>query len=137
MGAPDLEPPCKPRLASAHCLIGECLRRTGRLDEAVLELQTALRIAVEAEDRQLWPELLDELAAIAIRRKDVSSAGRLLGAAERLREAMDIPVWDPADLDQTVGMLRSAIGGNSWENEAEIGRTAPDGEILALAASIH
>ena len=103
----------------------------------MLELQTALRIAVEAEDRQFWPELLDELAAIAIRRKDVSSAGRLLGAAERLREAMDVPVWDPADLDQTVGMLRSAIGGNSWENEAEIGRTAPDGGILARAASIH
>ena len=56
---------------------------------------------------------------------------------ERLREAMDIPIWDPPDLDKTVGMLRAAIGENSAENEAEIGRAAPLAEILALAASIR
>jgi predicted ATPase/class 3 adenylate cyclase len=120
----------------AHLMIGECAWRRGRLDEALTELQAALTISVETGDRQSLPEIFDELAAVAARRDQVVLAARLLGAACRLREEINVPVWDAVELERTTSMLCEALGRSALDAETAIGRDAPDAVILANAAAI-
>jgi predicted ATPase/class 3 adenylate cyclase len=123
-------------VGSAHLMIGECAWRGGRLDEALIELQAALTNSVETADRQSLPEIFDELAAVAARRDRAVSAARLVGAARRLREEMNVPVWDAVELDRTTSMLCQALGRSALEAEIAIGRDASDAAILAVAADI-
>ena len=54
-------------------MIGECALRTGRPDDAVIELQVALKTFVETGERLSLPEIFEELAAVAVRRDQAVS----------------------------------------------------------------
>ena len=118
-------------------MIGECALRTGRPDDAVIELQVALKTFVETGERLSLPEIFEELAAVAVRRDQAVSGARLLGSADRLRKEMNVPVWDPVELDRTTSELRRILGEARFETEAEFGREMPESEVIAVGASVR
>jgi predicted ATPase len=120
-----------------HLMIGECAWRTGRHDDAVVELQIALETYIETGERLSLPEIFEELAALAVRRDQAVSGARLLGSADQLRREMNVAVWDPVELDRTTSELRRILGDTGFETEAEFGREMPESEVIAVAASVN
>ncbi len=71
--------------ACALEILGEIARREGNEDEAAASFAAGLRAFAELQDGGGVPDCLDGLARVALDAGDVERAGRLHGAAERIR----------------------------------------------------
>jgi predicted ATPase/DNA-binding SARP family transcriptional activator len=123
-------------LAGDYLMVGECLRREGNVDAALDSLLRGLDLIVRTGNRYALQETLQELAAVALERKNASAASRLLGASERVREEVGVQVWDPTDYASTCARARDALGDDALAVEWNAGRQLSDEEATALAASI-
>jgi hypothetical protein len=120
-----------PEIGGTHLMLGECLRREGLNADALRELRLGLDVAAEAGDLGTVYEALQELAALAVTRDQVESAARLLGASERLRRELGVPVWEPDDVARVVASLAAALD----ESQTEVLRAA--GAALSLKEAIE
>jgi hypothetical protein len=110
-------------------MIGQCARRLGDVRTARLYLRRALALERGLGHRAYFPELLQEIAAVANSRH---VATQLLAAADRLSRENDLPRWDPADLARTIERARDDLGpdfATAWETGAAL----TEDEALALA----
>jgi predicted ATPase/class 3 adenylate cyclase len=110
-------------------LSGECARRCGDIEAARAHLRRTLPLARELGQRVAFPELLQEVAAVA---EPESVAAQLLAAADRLWREIDVPRWDPEDFARTVELVRDDLGpdfARAWEGGAGL----TEEEALALA----
>ena len=110
-------------------MVGECARRLGDVETGRLYLRRALALVSELGHRGHFPELLQEIAAVADSR-DV--AAQLLATADRLSRENDLPRWDPEDLARTIELVRGDLGPDfttAWEAGTEL----TEEEALALA----
>jgi predicted ATPase len=110
-------------------MVGECARRLGDVETGRLYLHRALVLGRELGHRRYFPELLQEIAAVADSR-DV--AAQLLAAADRLSREKDLPRWDPDDLARTMELVRDDLGPD-FTTAWEAGAGLTEEEALALA----
>ena len=110
-------------------MVGECARRLGDVETGRLYLRRALALVRELGHRGQFPELLQEIAAVADSR-DV--AAQLLAAADRLSRENDLPRWDPEDLARTIELVRDDLGPD-FTTAWEAGAGLTEEEALALA----
>ena len=108
---------------------GECARRCGDTEGARAHLRRSLPLARELGQRAAFPELLQEVAAVA---EPKGVAAQLLAAGDRLWREIDVPRWDPEDFAKTVELVRAGLGpdfATAWEAGAGL----TEDEALALA----
>jgi predicted ATPase len=111
-------------------MVAECARRLGDVQTGKFYLRRGLALERELGHRAAFPELLQEIAAVADSRH---VAAQLLAAADRLAKENDLPRWDPADLARTIKLVRDDLGPDfaaAWE----AGTRLTEEEALALAA---
>lgn len=123
-------------VAGVRLMIGECLRREGKVAAAIAHVRASLDLLVDTGDTSILHEVIQELAAVAAHTGRPETGGRLLGSSERLREEAGVPTWDPADRDRIVAFLRAALGEHSFEDVHLQGAGLSNDEVFALARSI-
>ncbi len=108
--------------------------RRGEPGGAVL-LHQALDIHRDLGDRWRVASVLDDLAAAALAGQppDAAGAARLLGAAQRIREAIGTAVapCERADHARTEASARAALGEVTFAGLAEAGAAEPLDDVLA------
>ncbi|MDQ4097199.1 MAG: tetratricopeptide repeat protein [Actinomycetota bacterium] len=110
--------------ARAMASLGRLARHGREFARARTLLEQALRALHRLGDRRLAAACLLELADIAIERKHRDLAGRLVGAAEGVREALGTPAWpDEAELQQRIlGELYETVGPVSATRAISMGK---------------
>lgn len=94
---------------ASELAIGQCERRLGNLDEARVRLHRALDVSRAKGLVSLYPEVLQEAAAIDVLRGRGEEAAVLFGACERLLEELGQPRWDEPDYERLVDRLRASL----------------------------
>ncbi len=112
-------------------MVGECARRCGDIQASKVHLRRGLTLARDLGQRAAFPELLQEIAAVAAR---PDSAVRLLGASDRLIHDIDVARWDPADYEETVRRVRAALDPAAFDSGWRDGLSLTDEDALALAS---
>jgi DNA-binding CsgD family transcriptional regulator len=112
-----------------------CLHE-GKVTDAAGELAVALGLAVGYP----WPEyqidLLELLAVVASLHGDHERAGRLVGAAERIRDDIGAH-YRFTDQQTWIETAQAACDPNAWTNAVAAGRTLTAAEAVAYAARSH
>jgi predicted ATPase/class 3 adenylate cyclase len=116
-------------IATAALMVGESVRRAGDACGAKPLLRRAAGLFVELGERNAFPELLQEAAALA----DATNAARLLSAAERLEDEMGASRWDPADCERTLAIIQGTLPAEAFSAASQEGRSLSDEEALELA----
>jgi len=115
--------------------LGHALAREGVIDEA-LELQReALQLARELFDLQAIGEILLDIAALGIVRRDYEVTGKLLGAIVALAESTEFALM-PIEEEWFEGMLadvRREAGSSQLDRMTADGRQVPLDELVAYA----
>ncbi|WP_309112032.1 BTAD domain-containing putative transcriptional regulator [Saccharothrix sp.] len=103
-------------LGYAHDVLGLVDLRTGSAEEAIARLRAGLEIHGAVGDRWRQASVADTLAAAHLATGQPSTAARLLGFADSLREPHGIPVpaQERADREQTVARTRSTLGEDAY-----------------------
>ena len=114
-------------------MIGECLRREGNLVEASQSFRDALAEAEAQGSVFAYPELFQEIAALAQASGDTESAATLLGASDRLYDETRLPVWAEEDRRRTTEVIRATIGDDGFEAARARGAVMDTGEAIDLA----
>jgi predicted ATPase len=122
--------------AGTHLMIGECLRREQRVDEAIPQLRTGFELALTARDVSVLHEVFQEFAAVALIRGKLETAAALLGCSERLREELELPIWDPEDYKRTAAALAHRLGEARFGEGLANGAALSDDEAYDLARSV-
>jgi predicted ATPase len=78
--------------AGSHGNYGTQLVRNGRLEEGRQHLHISLRLLAKARVRSLASYALDQVGELCMEEGDASSAGRLFGAADALRQRIGAPL---------------------------------------------
>jgi predicted ATPase len=116
-------------------MIGECLRREGDLSGATDFLRRGLADAEAYGHVLVYPELFQEIAAIAQATGDSKRAAALLGASDRLYEEFHLPVWTKDDREETVHSVRATLGERGFEAARAGGAALETDDALDLARS--
>ena len=126
-----VEEPLVPTNALYSALLaGEAARRAGAPEAGRRHLLHAIRLSQTLGQRGVFPELLQEVAAVTAAGAD---SVRILAVSERLFDELGLPHWDPADYERTVTTLRADIGDRAFEEAWTEGAMLPADEALALA----
>jgi predicted ATPase len=112
-------------------LAGESARRAGDGPSARRLLLRALRLCRELDQRGVFPELLQEVAAASAGGAD---SVRIMGASQHLVSELGVPRWDVADCERTVATLRGELGDAAFEKAWVEGAALQEDEALLLAA---
>jgi predicted ATPase/class 3 adenylate cyclase len=91
--------------------------RAGRLDEASVLLRESTTDIIELNDPELTVELIELFCALAAERQQSTQAARLLGAAQALRRAAELPIAPPdaAALQRSLDRVSSQQSSPDWE----------------------
>jgi predicted ATPase/class 3 adenylate cyclase len=125
--------------AWARCNLGRLAVSTGDDERAGTLLAAGLSTAQELDDLTTIAECLEGFAALASVRGPGTTATRLFGAADMLRESAGTPLQAPfrATLDRHVADARAAIGEGAFAAAWATGRALPlagaISEALAMA----
>ena len=112
--------------AAARCNLAIALIELGRIEDAADMGAQALTAAIEASDPTLAIDCLEVVAAVKARLDDLSSAARLLGASEALRErtGCELEPLERALHDRTSQLLGKALPDSelraAWAEGAEM-----------------
>jgi hypothetical protein len=117
-------------VATDVTMVAQCARRLGDVQTGRLYLRRALALERELGHRGHFPELLQEIAAVADSRH---VAAQLLAVADRLARENDLPRWDPVDLARTIELACGDLGAD-FATAWEAGTRLTEDEALALAA---
>jgi predicted ATPase/class 3 adenylate cyclase len=116
--------------------LAHTLRRQGKWDQALsLYRETILYY----RDRGHEPAVANQLecfAYIAIAQEEPDIAGRLLGAAQAIRERTNNPIhlpWEIADYEQAMNQLDEMLGGAGRDAAVEKGRSMTLDEAVSFA----
>ena len=121
--------------ADALAQLGMTARDEGRLDDAVALLQAATRINVRRGMRASVATQLSRLSSALVRRGDAELAARLLGASNAQREQLGAKIewWAAERNEETLGLIRSALGDDAAVSALEAGRALAPDQAAALA----
>lgn len=102
----------RPRIAESLENLATLALREERSGEAGALFREALALSREIGAWSRATDCIEGLSATAITQREWERAARLIGAAERLREASGIPLTPRgrAEHDQSLAVLRSALG---------------------------
>ena len=109
----------------------------GRPDAALALLRSILTGIAALGDVELTTTAVELAAVIAAALGAATSAARLVGAAESMRDQAEMPAPAPdiALLERALGPVREVLGDPGWARECALGRTFDQAEALALAAA--
>ena len=120
-------------LARSLADLGRVACRQADCDSAWRLLRKALDVFQEIGDSRLIAASLLELAAVALRRRQLDLAARLLGAAEGVRAALHAPAWPHArELEEGISQVLSA----STEASA-LSRARSAGQTLSVVDAVQ
>jgi predicted ATPase/DNA-binding NarL/FixJ family response regulator len=113
--------------------LGVVLLNNGEIEQADQLYRESLSIATEYGDTVRTARALIGLAAVAISRRQATLAARFVGAADAHLEVAGTVMFrrDEAVYEGTVARARQFLGGDQFEEERRIGRTAPLADIIA------
>lgn len=121
---------------SAHTLavLGRVALSGQQYHQAALHYQESLALCQDLGEKEGIALALEGLAARAAAVGQASSAARLLGAAETLRNATDIalPPLDRAFNERTQALIRGRLEEPIFQRERDQGRALPLSQVLAL-----
>ena len=117
-----------------RCL-GMAALRTGDLDRAERHFREALELCVDSRDCWFLSRNVDGLASVAALSGDADRAARLLGAAERLREAVGTPVLPlhQSDRGRSTAVVRTVLTEEEFSAASAAGRELTIDEALSYA----
>ena len=109
----------------------------GREQEAIGLARHSVEVARATRDPRTVALALETLAAAVAAAQHVELAARLLGAADRHREALGTPLpdCDPAERDRVVAALGALLPPGVGEHARAAGRDAPLEEVLEGVAA--
>ncbi len=121
-------------VALALGALGRAAQAGGEQLEAADRFVEAFRIATDNRVERILPEILEELASVALARGESERAARLAGAADALRETVGIVArgGDGAAIDLTV--LRDEAFSSAWAAGRRLSREEVVAEVVAIAA---
>ena len=111
-------------------------------DGAAPLLEEGVTLSEQMGDRANVAYCLEGLAVVANARGAAERSGRLIGAAERLHEAVGVPVYvyyEPhrSMYERTVAAVGSRLGGEVFEEARERGREMTFEQAVAYALEIY
>jgi non-specific serine/threonine protein kinase len=117
-----------------RCL-GVVALRTGDLDAAERHFREALELCVESRDCWFLSRNVDGLASVAALAGHAERAARLLGAAERLREAVGTPVLPlhQSDRGRSTSVVRTVLTEEEFSAASTAGRALSIDDALSYA----
>jgi len=121
--------------ADALAQLGMSARDDGRFDEAVARLQDAIRIDARRGMRDNVATQLGRLSSALVRRGDAELAAILLAASDALKQQLGAKLewWAVERNDETLGLIRSALGTEATDRALEAGRVLTPDRAVALA----
>ncbi len=126
---------------SAHTLtvLGRVAFSQGNYQQAYAYYKEGLALRREAGEKDGVAEALEGLAGICAAQGEVSSAARLLGAAEMLREATSIAMSpiDRAFNERTIAIVQEQLGVGAFTSALDEGRRSTLEQALALAPTMQ
>ncbi len=117
--------------------LGNALLAQGEHERAEPFIKESLALSREVGDSMQIADCLDALAGVAVRRGNAELAGRLLGAAEALHEAVAgtrFPL-ERALVERYRAAVRSRLGEGAWEAAWAEGQAMTPEEALEYALS--
>ena len=113
--------------ARSLATLGLILGRNGQPEEGLWLHARAVVLRMQADDRAGVARSLENIAWCQVKLGDAATAAWLLGHAERLREAVDVPLSDDdrVEHDETVAQLREALEEDERTALWSAGRDAP------------
>jgi tetratricopeptide (TPR) repeat protein len=115
--------------------LGDVAFRHGDADAALDFYRRSLSLLRELGDRHTIDALLDAFAAVAAAKGEWERSARLLGAADALREDLDVVLspGDQAEHERQVAALRSALAETAFAAAWAAGRVLSPEQATALA----
>jgi non-specific serine/threonine protein kinase len=125
------------RLALALIYQGQVASLLGQTRDATEAFQEGLKLTREWDSAWGIAECLEGLAVVAAAEGESERAGRLLGAAARLREAIGAPVHpvDRSDHERAVAISQSALGPDGYSAAWAGGGAMGVDEVIEYAVS--
>ena len=115
--------------------MGMAALRKGDLDAAEGHFREALELCIDSRDCWFLSRNVDGLASVAALSGDADRAARLLGAAERLREAVGttvLPVHQ-SDRGRSTSLVRTVLSEEEFAAASAAGRSLSVDEALSYA----
>ena len=125
------------RLAIALIYGGQVASVLGQTRDAARAFEEGLKLSREWDSAWGMAECLEGLAVVAAAEGQSERAGRLLGAAARLREAIGAPVHpvDRSDHERAVALSQSALGPGGYAEAWASGGEMSVDEVIEYAVS--
>ena len=125
-------------IAESCLLLGIVARKQGNHEKGRKQLGESLIASREVGYREIIVNCLEELAALDYGEGHVERAARLLAVAEAMRKTIPFPIPPAyqADKEREVAIVRSALGEDRFQAQAEKGRlmTIEEAVLYALAS---
>jgi len=117
--------------------LGTIMQYQGHYDRALAIHTQCLTLAHEMDDRRIIALSLEKLAGVAAGTGRAERAARLLGTAEALREAIQVPIEsiDRPDYERFVAMARAGLDDESFATAWAKGRAMTMEQAIAYALS--
>jgi tetratricopeptide (TPR) repeat protein len=117
-------------MLSALINLGEVAQLRGKTDDARKSLQESLGVAHQLGHRMAIAYCLEVLAALHF--EQPALAGRMFGAAEKIREDINAPVesWNRQRYEKDVSVLRELLSDDSLTAAWESGRNGRLDDVL-------
>jgi len=119
--------------------LGQILGRSGQLGESLRLYMRAVALRRQVDDRAGIARSLEDIAWCQVKLGDAPAAAWLLGHAEGLREAVDVPLSadDRVEYDETVAQLQSDLEPGQRAALWSAGRNASLAETLSRVQIQH
>jgi len=122
-------------IALSHTNMGAVFANRGEYEAAADQYRQSLEMFNQMGVKQGIATCLEGLAGVASHTSKPDRAARLFGAAEALREEIDVPIppAERADYARNLGMARETAVPSRFTSSWIMGRTMTQGEAVSLA----
>lgn len=122
-------------VALVHWRLGRAIRDQGYVARAESLIRKSIAIWSEIGRVSFIGFALVDLAGIIAGQGQPERAAKLLGAAERIRESVGVPVWssDQARYAKSDAAVRAALGEHAFGDAHRRGREMPWEQVIAVA----
>jgi predicted ATPase len=116
---------------------GYALQELGRIDEARELHRQAFELGLAGRDLLAMALSVEALAGVAVAQGDPTRAALLLGAGERLRASLGVPLAgsERFSVDRSELALRNALGDGGFSETVARGRMLTDEDLILLVRS--
>jgi tetratricopeptide (TPR) repeat protein len=119
-----------------HSELAHTLRRQGKWEQALPHYRETILYFQDIGHETAVANQLECFAYIAIAQQDAERGGRLLGAAQAIRERTNTPIhlpWETADYERALEQLIAVLGSAGRDAVLEAGRSMTLAEAVAFA----